>query len=106
MFEVFRSKEYINAVYFDGSLETAMEICKSFPSRVSLEFIDSKEFLLRVSNQAAFIQAHTWVYRNGSDRLEWRDTEELGKKWDKWTGSPLTEPKAGGKPSARRKRAK
>lgn len=105
MFEVFRSKETIAAIYFDGALATAMEIAKAFPCVVSIEFTGGEDFLLRVRDQAAFIQAHTWVYKNGSGRLEWRDTAELSTKWEKWTSGPMPiVPKAGGKPPVRQKR--
>jgi hypothetical protein len=95
MFEVFRSKQYINAIYFDGSFETAVEIAKAFPSVAQIEFTGGSDFLLRVNSQATFIPPHNWVYRNGNDRLEWRDTEELEKKWDKWTPGPMPKKRKG-----------
>lgn len=107
MFEVFRSKQYINAIYFDGSLAIALVIAKAFPSTVSIEFTGDDDFLLRVNSQAAIIRPHTWVYKNYSDRLEWRDTEELEKSWDKWTNGPMpNHSKAGVKASVRQKRTR
>lgn len=92
MFEVFRSTDVIEAIYFDGSIGVAMEIAKAFPSRVQIEFTGGDDFLLRVTSQAAFIKPHTWVYKNGSDRLEWRDTAELAIKWEKQSGMPALKP--------------
>lgn len=93
MFEVFRSKEYIRAIYFDGSLEVAMVIAKAFPSRVQLEFTGGESFILRVTSQASIIVPHTYVYLNKDERLEWRDTAELEVKWDKWDKDVPATPK-------------
>lgn len=94
MAEVFRSKDTIAATYFDGSFQAAVEIAKEFPGRISIEFVSGTDFLLRVRDQASFIQPHNWVYQNGSNRLEWRDTAELETKWEKWTAGPMpTKPK-------------
>lgn len=90
MFETFRSRATIQAIYFDGSILAAMQIGKAFPSMVQIEFIgDDGAFLLHAKNQAAFITAHNWVYKNDSGRLEWRDTAELDTKWEKQGDSPL-----------------
>jgi hypothetical protein len=89
MFETFRSRETIQAIYFDGSLDSGMAICRAFPSVVSLEFTGSESFLLRVRDQAAFLKEHTWCYKNDSGRLEWRDTEELNTKWEKQATGPM-----------------
>jgi hypothetical protein len=80
--ETFRSRATISAVYFDGSLESALEVARLFPSQLQIEFTGGDDFLLRAMNQAAFLSAHVWVYKNGSERVEWRDHEELMKKWE------------------------
>lgn len=98
MFEVFRSKATISAIYFDGSLEVALMIAKAFPGRVSVEFTGGEDFLLRVRDQASFIPPHNWVYENGDHRLEWRDTTELETKWEKWAFGPIP-----AKPKGRKK---
>jgi hypothetical protein len=84
--ETFRSRDTISAVYFDGSLESALEVARLFPSQLQIEFTGGNDFLLRATNQAAFVSAHAWVYKNGSSRVEWRDHEELTKKWEPGPG--------------------
>jgi hypothetical protein len=93
-FETFRSRDLVKAIYFDGSLDAALEIAKAFPSRVQVEFTGGEDFLLRVNNQASFISAHTYVYENDSGRLEWRDLEELTKRWEQ-TSAPAAKPQKG-----------
>jgi hypothetical protein len=56
--EEFRSRETIQAAYFDGSLESALEVARLFPSRLQIEFTgDDGAFLLRAVSQAAFLPA-------------------------------------------------
>jgi hypothetical protein len=82
--EEFRSRETIQAAYFDGSLESALEVARLFPSRLQIEFTgDDGAFLLRAVSQAAFLPANVWLYRNGSGHVEWRDHEELTKRWER-----------------------
>jgi hypothetical protein len=81
--EEFRSRETIQAAYFDGSLESALEVARLFPGSLQVEFTaHNGDFLLRARDLAAILTPHVWVYKNGSDRLEWRDQEELLVKWE------------------------
>jgi hypothetical protein len=96
--ETFRSRETIEAAYFDGSIESALEVARLFPSRLQIEFTGPDgDFLLRAVSQAAFVPPRVWVYRlYGSGHVEWRDHEELTKKWEQLQGEvPKSAPKKG-----------
>jgi hypothetical protein len=80
--ETFRSRDTIQAIYFDGSLESALEVARLFPSQLQVEFTSGEDFLVYVKHQASFLKPHVWVYKNGSNRVEWRDHEEITQRWE------------------------
>jgi hypothetical protein len=80
--ETFRSRVTIGAIYFDGSLKSALEVAQHFPGQLQIEFTGDEDFLVYAKQQANFLRPHVWVYNNGSSRVEWRDHEELTKQWE------------------------
>jgi hypothetical protein len=93
----FRARDLIEAVYYDGSRESALEVLNAFPHSTQMELDGENKPLLRITNQAQIVKAHSWLYKNGDHgRIEVRDHEELNKKWEQ-IGAQTERPKRKGK---------
>jgi hypothetical protein len=96
-FVTFRSRDLIEAVYYDGSRDGALEVLNAFPYYIQMELDGDNKPTLRIANQAQIVKAHSWLYRNGEHgRIEVRDHEELSKKWEQ-IGAQAEPPKKKGK---------
>jgi hypothetical protein len=96
-FTTFRARDQIEAVYYDGSRESALIVLMAYPYNVQMELDGEGNPLLRISNQAQIVKAHSWLYKNGDHgRIEVRDHEELTKKWEQ-IGAQAEPPKKKGK---------
>lgn len=104
MFTTFRSRDTIEAIYFDGSRESALEILNAFPHSVQLELDGENKPMLRITSQAHIVKEHSWLYKNGEHgRIEVRDHGELTKKWEQ-LGEGATAQPPKNRPRARKQK--
>lgn len=93
-FTIFRSRDTVKALYFDGSLESALAILDAFAYSVQMELDGARKPTLRANSMV--LREHVWLYKTENGLIAARDHEELTKRWEPLEASPSSKGKADG----------